>query len=76
MNFENATYRRKQTVINPTTAFDLAGEWDAPVTIDDVTDLGSHSTPLGINDSEENRFSFFPNPVESNQIIFQTQRPN
>ena len=28
-NFENATYRRKSTVINPTTAFDLVGEWDA-----------------------------------------------
>ena len=68
-NFANATYRRKQTVINPTTVFDLTGEW-VTSTIDDISDLGSHSTPLEINDFDENRFSFFPNPVKSNQIFF------
>ena len=67
--FENVTYRRKSTVINPTTAFDLVGEWDA-YDINNVTDLGSHSTPLEINDFDENSFSFFPNPVKSNQIFF------
>ena len=68
-NFANATYRRKQTVINPTTVFDLTGEW-VTSTIDDISDLGSHSTPLEINDFDENSFSFFPNPVKSNQIFF------
>jgi endonuclease I len=67
--FENVTYRRKSTVINPSTAFDLVGEWDA-YDINNVTDLGSHSTPLEINDFDENSFSFFPNPVKSNQIFF------
>ena len=62
-------YRRKQTVINPTTVFDLTGEW-VTSTIDDISDLGSHSTPLEINDFDENSFSFFPNPVKSNQIFF------
>ena len=68
-NFENATYRRKPTVNNPTTAFNLAGEWDAYPT-DNIADLGSHTTPLSINDFEENSFSFFPNPVKSNQVFF------
>jgi hypothetical protein len=67
--FENVTYRRKSTVINPTTAFDLAEEWDAYDT-NDVTDLGSHSTTLGMDNFEELEFSFSPNPVHSNQVFF------
>jgi len=72
--FENVTYRRKSTVINPTTAFDLVGEWDA-YDINNVTDLGSHSTTFGINNPEENSFPFFPNPVESNQLFFNSASP-
>ncbi len=72
--FENVTYRRKPTVINPTTAFDLVGEWDA-YDINNVTGLGSHSTTFGINNPEENSFSFFPNPVESNQLFFNSASP-
>ena len=68
-NFENATYRRKPTVSNPTTAFNLTGEWDAYPT-DNIADLGSHTTPLSINYFEENSFSFFPNPAKSNQVFF------
>ena len=73
-NFENATYRRKPTVSNPTTAFNLAGEWDAYPT-DNIVDLGSHTTQLSINDFEENSFSFFPNPVKSNQVYFNSRFP-
>ncbi|MDA9970539.1 endonuclease [Flavobacteriaceae bacterium] len=73
-DFENATYRRKSTVSNPTTAFNLAGEWDAYPT-DNIADLGSHTTPLSIIDLEENSFSFFPNPVESNQVYFNSRLP-
>ena len=72
--FENVTYRRKSTVINPTTAFDLVGEWDA-YDINNVTNLGSHSATFGINKPEENSFSFFPNPVESNQLFFNSASP-
>ena len=68
-DFSNATYRRKLTVVNPTTAFDLVGEWD-DYGNNDVTDLGSHSNPLDVNNLEQNSFLFFPNPVESNQIFF------
>lgn len=68
-NFENATYRRKSTVINPTTAFDLVGEWDA-YPQDDTDDLGNHQGPLNVNTIYKNRVSFFPNPVKSNQIFF------
>ena len=70
-DFEDETYRRKPTVSNPTTAFNLAGEWDASG-INNITDLGSHSTPLHTNDLQENSFSFFPNPVKSNQVFFKT----
>ena len=73
-DFENATYRRKSTVSNPTTAFNLAGEWDAYPS-DNIADLGSHTTPLDMNDLEENRVSFFPNPVESNQVFFNSRLP-
>ena len=73
-NFANATYRRKQTVINPTTVFDLAGEW-VTSTINDITDLGSHSAPLGSNDLQENSFSFFPNPARLNKLFFKSTRP-
>ena len=68
-DFSDETYRRKSTVSNPTTAFNLAGEWDASG-INNITDLGSHSTTFGINNIEENSFSFFPNPVKSNQLFF------
>ena len=73
-NFANATYRRKQTVINPTTVFDLAGEWVTSTT-NDITDLGSHSAPLGSNDLQENSFSFFPNPARLNKLFFKSTRP-
>ena len=73
-NFANATYRRKQTVINPTTVFDLAGEWVTSTT-NDITDLGSHSAPLGSNDLQENSFSFFPNPARLNKLFFKSNRP-
>ena len=73
-NFANATYRRKQTVINPTTVFDLAGEWVTSTT-NDITDLGSHSAPLGSNDHQENSFSFFPNPARQSKLFFKSTRP-
>ena len=73
-NFANATYRRKQTVINPTTVFDLAGEWVTSTT-NDITDLGSHSAPLGSNDLQENSFSFFPNPARQSKLFFKSTRP-
>ena len=72
-NFANATYRRKQTVINPTTVFDLAGEWVTSTT-NDITDLGSHSAPHGSNDLQENSFSFFPNPARLNKLFFKSNR--
>jgi hypothetical protein len=56
-------------VINPTTAFDLVGEWDA-YPQDDIDDLGNHQEPLNVNTIYKNRVSFFPNPVKSNQIFF------
>ena len=68
-NFENATYRRKSTVTNPTTAFDLAGEWDA-YPQDNINDLGEHQEPLNVNTIYKNSVTFFPNPVKSNQIFF------
>ena len=68
-NFENATYRRKSTVTNPTTAFDLAGEWD-DYPQDNINDLGEHQEPLNVNTIYKNSVTFFPNPVKSNQIFF------
>ena len=72
-DFEDETYRRKPTVSNPTTAFNLAGEWDASG-INNITDLGSHSTTLHTNDLQENSFSFFPNPARLNKLFFKSNR--
>ena len=72
--FQNKTYRRKASVNGSTTTFDLVGEWDEYET-NNITDLGSHTTQLSINDFEENSFSFFPNPVKSNQVYFNSRLP-
>jgi endonuclease I len=68
-NFENTTYRRKSTVTNPTTAFDLVGEWDA-YPQDNIDDLGVHTESLNVSPIYKNSITFFPNPVKSNQIFF------
>ena len=68
-NFENTTYRRKPTVTNPTTAFDLVGEWDA-YPQDNIDDLGVHTEPLNVSPIYKNSITFFPNPVKSNQMFF------
>ena len=63
-DYANETYRRKPTVSAPTTAFDLAGEWDAFPT-DNIDDLGSHNQTLGVENLVNQPFSFYPNPVKS-----------
>ena len=69
--FEDVTYRRKSSVSNPTTAFDLVGEWDA-YPQDNIDDLGDHQEPLNVNTIYKNSISFFPNPVKSNQVFFKS----
>ena len=73
-NFADATYRRKATVSNPTTTFNLATEWDA-YPEDNIEDLGNHTEPLSVNAINKKNVSFFPNPVKSNQVYFNSRLP-
>lgn len=67
-SFENATYRRKESVTNPTTTFDVNAEWDqyAQNTFDD---LGFHNQSLSITETDKSDLKLFPNPLNgSNQV--------
>ncbi|WP_411894525.1 endonuclease [Winogradskyella sp. A2] len=63
-DFEDVTYRRKPTVAGPTTAFNLAGEWDM-YPENNIDDLGSHTQTLSIETFTNNSFRIFPNPVKN-----------
>lgn len=62
--FSNATYRRKETVDRPTTAFDLVGEWDN-FPIDTIDNLGTHTQTLDIEFLLDESFKIYPNPITS-----------
>ena len=70
-DFTNETYRRKSTVVGPTTAFDLVGEWDV-FPQDNIDDLGSHSQTLGTTDFTLKNLELFPNPAKGNFINLTT----
>jgi endonuclease I len=63
-SFADETYRRKETVAGPTTAFDLIGEWDA-FPSDNTDNLGTHSQTLNVESITINKISFYPNPVKT-----------
>ncbi|WP_299129091.1 endonuclease [uncultured Winogradskyella sp.] len=63
-DYDNQTYRRKETVTQPTTAFNLAGEWDAFPT-DNIDNLGNHQLSLNIQEFKLQSISFYPNPIKN-----------
>ena len=70
-DYSNVTYVRKPSVVNPTTTFDLVGEWDAYPS-DTFTDLGSHTQTLGINEINFNSIKLYPNPTKTNIVYINT----
>lgn len=70
-SFSNVTYRRKSTVSQPTTAFDLTGEWDSYPN-NTFDGLGSHNQTLSTPQFDLNSISFYPNPVKRNTVFFNT----
>jgi len=70
-SFSNVTYRRKPTVSEPTTSFDLVGEWDSFAS-DTFDGLGSHNQTLSTTNYDLNSISFYPNPVKRNTVFFNT----
>ena len=67
----NKTLRRKNGVTKPNTTFDLVNEWDS-YPQDNVDDIGTHSTVLGVQTFENSGFTLFPNPVKSTLFITNT----
>ena len=70
-SFSNVTYRRQESVTEPTTAFDLNGEWDM-YPQNNIDDLGSHSQVLNIENFEVLNFSIYPNPSRGNTLNVST----
>lgn len=60
---KDVTLRRKTSVVNPSTIFDLANEWDS-FPQDTVDDLGSHSATLSFDDQFFEQVSMYPNPAK------------
>ncbi len=73
-DFKNKTFRRKAAVNEPTTTFNLAGEWDEYET-DTVTDLGTHTLSVSVNVLNETNVTLYPNPVQSNELYFNSNTP-
>lgn len=68
-NFSDVTYRRKSSVYQPTTAFDLTGEWDS-FAVDSFEDIGNHAQTLSTTNTTINSIAFHPNPVQQNTLFF------
>jgi len=68
---ENVTLVRKETVSAPTTTYD-ANEWNVE-SLNDCSNLGSHTQTLSVDDYALPSISFFPNPVKGETINFNNQ---
>ena len=64
---QNTTLRRKSTISEPNTTFDLANEWDS-FPEDTVDDIGSHATTLSTTLVSWEGLSVYPNPTSLNYI--------
>jgi endonuclease I/chitodextrinase len=65
---QNTTLRRKSTVSEPNTAFDLTNEWDS-FGENNVDDLGMHTTTLSTSNFDWTSLSVYPNPTSLNYIF-------
>lgn len=65
---QNTTLRRKSTVVEPNTAFDLVNEWDS-FGEDTVDNLGMHSTTLSTSNFDWTSLSVYPNPTSLNYVF-------
>lgn len=68
---QNTTLRRKSSVSQPNTTFDLANEWDS-FSIDTVDGLGSHTATLSTNDFALEGLSIYPNPTSFDYVFIKT----
>lgn len=61
---KDKTLRRKNGVSKPNTTFDISNEWDI-YPIDNVDNIGTHSSILNVNSYAISIFKVYPNPVKS-----------
>ncbi|WP_299620747.1 endonuclease [uncultured Tenacibaculum sp.] len=68
---KDRTLRRKLTVVNPNTTFDLVNEWEE-FARDNVENIGVHNTATAsINDEVLNQIKAYPNPAVNGIIKIQ-----
>lgn len=73
-SFSNSTYRRMESVANPSTSFDLLGEWNL-FGQDNFDDLGSHTQVLSIDNYQLQQLILQPNPVSGAQLYINSNAP-
>ncbi|WP_034059475.1 endonuclease [Lacinutrix jangbogonensis] len=72
-DYDDIVYRRKPSVENPTTSFNLIAEWDAFLE-GDYTNLGSHSQTLNVTSFDANTFKIYPNPINGNLLNIEVKQ--
>lgn len=70
---QNITLRRKPTVSQPNTTFDLVNEWDT-YPQDTVDDIGQHTTTLSSTSYSWDSLSIYPNPTKLNYIFLRNDQ--
>jgi len=69
---KNTTLVRKSTITSPNTVY-TPSEWDS-FPSDTCTDLGSHTTTLGVDSFELSKIKIYPNPAMGNALNIATDR--
>jgi endonuclease I len=69
---KNVTLVRKPTVAGPNTVY-TPSEWTS-FPEDNCDDLGSHTQTLSVDDVTLKHLKFYPNPVSSNRLMFETNQ--
>ena len=65
---KDVTLRRKSSVVNPNTNFDLVNEWDQ-FSIDTVDNIGIHdAATASVSDELLEKINIYPNPIANNTI--------
>lgn len=65
---QNMTLRRKSTISEPNTTFDLVNEWDS-FTVDTVDGIGFHNTTLSTTSFSWEGLSIYPNPTSFDYVF-------
>ena len=65
---KDKTLVRKKSITSPNTTYDV-NEWNV-LGKDTTSDIGKHTSTLGVDDFDYNSFKMYPNPVNGNTVFF------